>query len=34
MNDKDKLKEIIDYFKEKYNFSVDDFDIIKGQLNL
>lgn len=34
MGDKDKLKEIIDYFKEKYNFSVDDFDIIKSQLNL
>ena len=34
ISDKDKLKEIIDYFKEKYNFSVDDFDIIKSQLNL
>ena len=32
--DKAKMKEIIDYFKDKYKFSVDDFDIIKSQLNI
>ena len=34
MGDKDKMKEIIDYFKDIYKFSVDDFDIIKSQLNI
>ena len=34
MGDKVKMKEIINYFKDKYKFSVDDFDIIKSQLNI
>ena len=34
MGDKAKMKEIIDYFTDKYKFSLDDFDIIKSQLNI
>ena len=34
IGEKEQLKNIIEYFKDKYNFSVDDFDIIKSQLNI
>ena len=34
MGNKEKLIYIIDYFKNKYNISVDDFDVIKNQLNI
>ena len=34
IGEKEQLKNIIEYFKEKYNFSVDDYDIIKSQLNI
>ena len=34
IGEKEKLKYIIEYFKDKYNFSVDDYDIIKSQLNI
>ena len=34
IGEKEQLKNIIVYFKDKYNFSVDDFDIIKSQLNI
>ena len=32
--EKDKIKEVIDYFQEKYNFSNDDIDTIKNQLKI
>ena len=34
IGEKEKLKYIIEYFKDKYNFSIDDFDIIKSQLKI
>ena len=34
IGEKEQLKNIIVYFKDKYNFSVDDYDIIKSQLNI
>ena len=34
IGEKEQLKNIIEYFKDKYNFSVDDYDIIKSQLNI
>ena len=32
--EKDKLKEIIVFFKDKYNFSSDDVEVINSQLNI
>ena len=34
IGEKEKLKIIVDYFKDKYNFSIDDTNIIRSQLNL
>ena len=32
--EKEKLKDIIDYFQEKYNFTNNDIDVIKNQLKI
>ena len=34
MKEKEKLEEIITYFKDKYNFSNDDVEVVKSQLNI
>lgn len=34
MKEKDKLEEIITYFKDKYNFSNDDVEVVKSQLKI
>ena len=34
MKEKDKLEEIITYFKDKYNFSNDDVEVVKNQLKI
>ena len=34
MKEKDKLEEIISYFKDKYSFSNDDVEVVKSQLNI
>ena len=34
MKEKEKLEEIITYFKDKYNFSNDDIEVVKGQLKI
>ena len=34
IENKENLNNIIDYFKNKYKFSVDDYDVIKSQLNI
>ena len=34
MKEKEKLEEIISYFKDKYNFSNDDVEVVKSQLNI
>ena len=31
---KEKIEEVIEYFKNKYKFSNDEYEIIKGQLNM
>ena len=31
---KEKIEEIVEYFKNKYKFTNDEYEIIKGQLNL
>ena len=31
---KEKIEEVIEYFKNKYKFSDDEYNLIKGQLNL
>ena len=34
MKEKEKLEEIISYFKDKYNFSNDDVEVVKSQLKI
>ena len=34
ITEKEKLKDIIDYFQEKYNFTNNDIDVIKNQLKI
>jgi len=34
MKEKEKLEEIVTYFKDKYNFSNDDVEVIKNQLKI
>ena len=34
MKEKEKLEEIITYFKDKYNFSNDDVEVVKSQLKI
>ena len=31
---KEKIEEVIEYFKNKYKFSNEEYEIIKGQLNI